>query len=914
MYKIIRIFAAAGLLLSAFSAIASNPINYDTSKWTIHQSFENKPRKIIDTPDVVYFFGHSRLYSPTANAFTQGTATNPIDYYNTYGGSIFFYDKKNPAAGMQSLASSVQLSGYDMRLVNYNPVKKHLVIAYADGGIDIVSPDHSSITYISDLKNRIKSGATLINSINFDPDNGDIWLGTGAGFAQIDGTRLQVLRSPEWDNSVSDIVPVGDNIVAATGTTILMAPKTSNFALRDSYVTQTCSTVPKTITNIMPLSASMFAIADTSGQIYWVAPNGANKLTVTNPKIQGTIGNVLAPNTNDRGNYVVNRLDHTVTPTANGFYIAASDYGYFINRPMDGANPTFSKVQLPGSGHGVYNASYDGSKFWFYNGPGKFISKTYSGSSWSDNESLSPNGPQTAYDNFILYSPTQGLVLVNKHPHVLTERYINYQNTIVSAYKNGKWTDLSPFHHKPAIAIPGSAAETAFNKMISDNAATGTDFSKDRYPVSLPLGAAIDPLNPDVLFVSSPHDPGYAAVFLDDPTKTPLIDTKDNNTSFDALFPSKNFPNQANYASFGPTKLLGADANGVIWIYYNTSSTKDHTGDLMFFAITPEDRQEAIDTADPSVKKINVRQIVAPSTMSSATRWIYGTTLKHPSNITKLATSAKNGDAGGLAIRIFDHKGTLDDTTDDELIYIRKFRLPSGELEEPTTIRDIIENPVTGDIIVPAFRDTYIFNLSSPVENGVIDARTMNFTSENGQSVSFRPAARGASACVDEYGRLWVATHDNGVIGVSPDGKSIVAQFNSTNSPIGNDDVHSVGWNPETQSLFISARDVVAEVKIDAPADTGSGTSAINVPVISPEFVSPGFAGTVAIYNIPSGVSLRIRNSQGKTLRELEVGNNGVAHWDLLDNEGNLVPSDRYTILDATGTNTFAPIVLPVVR
>lgn len=895
MFKPIHIIASLGILFSALTAVASNPVNYDTSKWTIHQAFENKPRKIIDTPDAVYFLVHPLIFHHSTNGYDKGNH----GYYSQVAGSLLFYDKNNPEAGIQDLAKKVYLAGNDIRLASYNPVLKSLVIAYNDGGIEIVSPDRTSSTYISDLKKRVKSGGTTISAINFDYKNGDIWLGTGAGFAQISGTSLKILRAPEWGDAVTDIVPVGNNIVAVIGSKILMAPLNSNIASRDSYSTPTISGSYGTVLNLMTLSDNAFATVNTSGQIRWLSFSN-NKWTVTNPNIQNTASNVLS-SSSTTSFYVVNRIDHTVTPTANGFYIAAKDRGYFINRPTSlDAKPTFTYAAFPEE-KGVYNGSWDGQDFWFYQDTNNFVSQTFDGTEWKNKDNLITQAPQTTHDNFILHSPTQGLIVVNRHPNINTNYYSDYQNPLVSAYKDGVWRDLSPCHFTPAIALTDPLAESQRNSKISN-----------KWPVSMPLGAAVDPLNPNMLFISSPYHPGFAGIYLDDPTKTPLIVVREGDATLSAYNALQAIEPSPGWLDFGPTLCLGTDEQGTMWFYYNSNETANNRENQLFYAITPEGRSEAIQLADPFTKHFDVQPVVSKS-MRASGFWVYGTACKHPSNRNKLITTTSEGDKNGLAIRVFDHNGTFEDQSDDKITYIRKFRMPNGDLQEPTGVRDIVENPVTGDIIVPAFHDTFIFNLSDPVENETINARPVGIISENGQTSHFRPATRAMTAVADEYGRLWVATYDDGVIGISTDGKSVVANYNSFNSPIGNDEVHGLGWNPDTKSLFISARNVIAEVRVDDP-DTSGESFDINSTFITPTFVNPEYAGTVAIHNVPAGVTLRIRDSKGKTIREIDSPANGLTYWDLLDSEGRRVPSDRYTIMDASGNEIFKPILLPVVR
>lgn len=882
-------------------ADASEKPNYSAADWTVHSAFNNKPRKIIDTPDGVFFFTHQHLY-------TTGTTTVPYNlggYYSTPSGAVFYFDKHNPQAGIQDFAKLTTLAGADMRALNYDPVSRRLVIAYLDGGIDIIGPDLSS-TYIADIKNRDYPDANSISAINFDAD-GNIWLGTKHGFVRIDGSSLTVRYAPSWSEAVTDIVPVGDKVIAVIGNKICEAPASANLALRSSFKPSTLTGTTGnigTVGNLMSLNGS-FATLSTAGAIHfytpaadggWSVQNIATSVLILSAEFRGMKSPL------DDNSYVINRVDHTVTPTAEGFYVAATDYAYMICRPETaGQTPTLKKVALPKGGL-VYSSSYDGRSFWFYTDPRKFTERSLSDGKWTDVRSLEPNAPLTAKDNQILYSPTQGLIVVNQNPQELAQIWGEIISSLVAGYKNGKWTDLSPCHNPAYLTETDSKAKAAFDRFIGE-----------RRWMCTPMGASIDPLYPDVLHMGSKWL-GAASVYLDDPRKNPFLITF-TTPAFEGFNPLPLLPFQ-NWE--GPILSLGADADNVQWFYYgtNTIGGLDNGAadtDITLFAITPEGRTCLADD-DIQTHFQGVKKLVFPSTLKS-NYWMRGTALRHPSNRNKIVTYTFEGDATGSALRICNHKGNLDRGSygPDNITYIRYFRLETGALYQPSAVHSVIENPYNGDIVISTMHDTFIINLKSPVIGNTIDARSVTFKDENGHPVQFRPSTRSNCAAYDEYGRLWVGTSDSGVIGLSADGNTIVAHYDKTNSPLSDNDIHGLGWNPDTKSLFISSADMIAEVRPDsAPALTAQQT--FSAPAAYPATVPADFGGTVAFHNIPSGVALRVRDSKGTTVRELDAAEEGaLAYWDLLDGDGQMVPSGLYSVSDASGLCDFV-IYIPVSR
>ena len=871
---------AGAVALSASFTISASMQQDNYPNWTVHSSFDNQPRKIIDTPDAVYFLVHQGYYNPSTSSHWG--------YYSNPSNAVFIYDKENKSEGIQPLTSRAKVSGSDIKLMDYSPTSGSLVIAYIDGGIDVISPDHNTV-YIDFVKKRVMPGASKINSINFDNENGDIWLGTGSGFVAIDGETLEIKNYPSWDDAVSAIVPVGDNVVALMGNKLYVSPRTANLNLRNSFTAMPLSGesgTMGTINALMPLGNDVFATLNSNGDIHWYAPDGNNW--------KATRWVSYAVSLSD--NYYVNRTEHTVTPTAKGFYVAAKEYAYVLNRPEGNSlTPGLIRTTLP-AGSTLYNASYDLNSYWFYTGPRKFAEYSLADGKWQQEATPAINAPLSMKDVYFRYSPEAGMVVVAKHPQQLCQDQNLKTIATVAAYKDGKWRDLTPAYNPPKIATVGSAALAEFNSLVSEK----------RWPVSTPVTAQIDPLNPNVLFLGSVFE-GFSAIYLDDPTKTPFIvngkqDTWGSNFNADHALPEKSTKLRGSY-------VLGTDTEGVLWVIYNPADGYSNSTDIFLYALTPEQRTASLQSGDTG-QHFEMKKITHPFSLRG-TWWHGGLVLNHPKNKNKILTTSAEGDSEGFSIRILDHKGTLDDTSDDTLTTIYNITDESGATYYAQRIYNFSENPLTGDIVLSTMFDTFILDLTEPVVNETAKCRTLTVTSENGASRSFRPYTRSVDSCFDDYGRLWVATEDYGVLGFSADGKSAV-QYDMANSPLHSNYIHAVGWNSATKSLFVNSEGTVMEVKVDVPTELLSGeeTTAFAVPAM----ISPEYGGTVALHNIPAGSGIRVRDITGKTVRELEGPVDGVAYWDLLDSEGRRVPSGKYEILDASGNDAFRTIILPVVR
>lgn len=871
--------AIAAIILSVLTlapAAASAPRGKSNPKVKIHTAFHDMPRKVMDTPDYTYFFVHQHTY---ATKQFQG-------YFSTPSGGILFVDKNNTSTDIHDLAQAAPLSGADMRMASADPASGLLVIAYNDGGVDLVTPGRK-VTYIDRLKLSNTPGTAIINGISFDPATHDVWISTRTGFLKIEYSSLAPDLMADWGDTVTDICPVGDKVVAVINDRICEAP-IAEAVYRGSFKEIPGVTSGKP-TILMPLSPNHFAYLAANGQISMVT-HANNKWTRSNA---GNAGNAV-----QNAQYVVvNPVEQAVSLTSEGYYIATPTTAHLLSRPTDAASaPSVRTVALP-SGATLYNSSYDLSTFWFFYDKGSFCSRTLSGSEWSEPQVFAHNGPQTSKNTYFRYSPKYGLVMTNRSHGPLSNNLDDVSPALVSAFKNGKWSNKSPIYFTPYRAQENNDALVSFNTY------------KLNYPVSDPLGFSIDPLFPDVAFVGSTRN-GIAGFYLDDPHKNPFLFRCSNDTRFNGF--DREFPFGAStWDTHSAVVILGYDVRGNLWAYRTTALSNIHPyTDLTLYVWTPEARRNALEN-DNTASPLGLKEYLL-QTETYAGYWVNGLALQNPANSTKLILTSQGGDSFGANIRIVDTKGTVDNTADDEITCIRKFRANTGALYDYISTYSLSENPVTGDVVVSGFNNVFIFNPGDPVVNGVIDARMITLRASDGTPAEFIASLSVASSAFDEYGRLWIGTNGNGIIGVEPDGTTVFAHYTDENSDIPSNSVGGIGWNPDTKTLFASCDNTVAELTVDLPATAPSAFDT-ETPYLYPAHVTADFGGTVAVRNA-EGLALRVIDSKGRTIRTLDPAVNGTAFWDLLDDDSRTVPSGLYYIEDATGTFAFPRLALPVTR
>lgn len=888
-FSAVKFLTLFSLIIGSVLSAHASRATADDPNWTFHASFDNNPRKIIDTSDKVYFFVHQIIYHKN---YDGGQLAN---WYNTPSGALLILDKNNKEAGLQNLQSMTNLSGGDMRLFNVDPATGTMVIAYLDGGIDIVTPDYK-VTYIDIVKRRTFPGASTIHNISFDPETHNIWLGTGDGFVCISGNTKQILYNAQWNSTVYDICPVGSEVIAIIDGVLHAAEADSDLRRKDSFksIATASSGISGTPQRLMPLDASNFVYATSSG-IYARAYMQANG-TWKGARLVSDSGTLQADAIS-----VSDRLEQTWIPTAKGIYFASASKGYFVNRPeAEGAAPVLKTISLP-SGSTLYSASYNQEDFWFYRDRSELICRTLEGTSWTDPQVYTNNGPLMCKDVHFLYSPEYGFITMNAEPGIKNGAggHGCIRPPLITSYRNGKWTNLSTIHNRPYYADENASFANAWKAYSVF------------YPVGDPQGAAIDPLFPQYVHVGSLWC-GISSIHIDDPREYPIISCVPNY-AFGAFPSQKDLPQQT-WGTITSASVSGFDADNVLWVAHNNSWNRGHEGDISVRYWTPEARRAALESGDPA-NAGNWVELSIP-TLYWAETWNISKALAHKRNKGKILISASGfvgGTEGGRPLMVFDHKGTLEDTSDDSIEFITRVLLDNGAKMSFGTIYRIDENPITGDVYLFTQYETYILDINQPIENYCIKGRNVSFSSDFGPGCEFLNPMQIYSSCFDEYGRVWIGGKGTGVVGLSADGKDLIAHFTSETTPLLSDNIHGLGWNPETKSLFISTDIGMQEVKVEGILRTSPATG-IQAPFLTPDVIRPNYAGSVTVNNIPLGATLKAVNAEGKTVAALPAPQHGVSYWDLLDSNGMRVPTGRYTIVDATATTDFPALHVVVTR
>ena len=141
----------------------------------------------------------------------------------------------------------------------------------------------------------------------------------------------------------------------------------------------------------------------------------------------------------------------------------------------------------------------------------------------------------------------------------------------------------------------------------------------------------------------------------------------------------------------------------------------------------------------------------------------------------------------------------------------------------------------------------------------------------------------------DNFNRKWVGTHDDGFYLLNEDGTEVLKHFSIYNSCLPNNKVHSICWNPNTQSVFVGFNGGLIEYKPEEYTMSDG-------PKIEPTTITPEYNQYINITNLPVNSTITIKNNNGETIKTIQNNFNTDINWDCLTDDLNSLKTGTYTI------------------
>jgi ligand-binding sensor domain-containing protein len=151
------------------------------------------------------------------------------------------------------------------------------------------------------------------------------------------------------------------------------------------------------------------------------------------------------------------------------------------------------------------------------------------------------------------------------------------------------------------------------------------------------------------------------------------------------------------------------------------------------------------------------------------------------------------------------------------------------------------------------------------------------------------------SIVVDALDNKWVATQQNGVFVLSPDGTSILKKYTieNTNGQLLDDDVNSIAINHNTGIIYFGTEKGLSS--LTTPAITPVQTLG-NINVTPNPFYLPSSSNLI-VDGLVRSSSMKILTVSGKPVKEIQTPGGKIGFWDGRNEKGDLVSTGVYFVV-----------------
>lgn len=832
----------------------------NSQEWKQHPSFDQNPLRIIDTPDYTYFLAHQQMYNKTKTG------------YNFPSIAIFQCNKNSQSREIHPLSNEVCLNSADIRIAEYSPAGEFLILIYADGNIDIIGKDRVVVN-IDKLRKYQIPGMTNVNSVSFDPATGDAWLATDAGYMVIDANKFSINETKVLNFPISAICKFGNKRIVISSSIAYQTEIDNPRSLSDFKQISGISDVSV----FMPLSENSFAyVTGEAGK-----SNSLKYAISKNDNWQSSNLKTVVFSYKNQNETTVNQFESNFIPNKSGYLCFSSSRAYQIKKSdlENGAEV----VSISLDSNPLVLGSWDFNTFWTYRDRGTFIMRKASYDSsqndatatWKDIDTpVRPNAPAAFLCSYMAFSKDYGHLVINHG-----QDYLLYDNAPASPVltsglkQDGKWNLYSQVYATPNSILNNNSLLSTYKTYINN------------FPLADPYGLIIDPENPDWICCSSMFG-GVMFQNIADIRRDVVRfgSEKDRFSAFPGFMASMQTQTWGSMSCFSNPDY---DPDGTYWLIFTNAfpaSGSEVATQLKY--MTSDVRKNFYATLATQVSElenwstIEIPDVVCPSWDSKI---IAG---KHPKNKNKIfyfSAGVNN------TMVIYDHKGTLSDSSDDDYTVVEYFQTDKGKKFRIERLIDAVEDPISGNIFIGALYGLFSFNPEDKVNDATIQCSINN---ENNKTI-LPVEAQINKVIFDAEGRMWIGTNNCGVICYGKDRKTIEAAYDTSNSPIPSNCVYGLGWNPKSQSLMISTKLGLAELFPNTVSSAETNASKIRV---TPESVLPDYNGNVTISNLPNASQINIYGRDKILIKTLYTAGNTSLEWDLTNTAGQKVSSGVYTI------------------
>lgn len=349
---------------------------------------------------------------------------------------------------------------------------------------------------------------------------------------------------------------------------------------------------------------------------------------------------------------------------------------------------------------------------------------------------------------------------------------------------------------------------------------------------------------------------------------------------------------------------LGSFFNGLVWHNEDTGETQHWNKDnsILQKTLGDESRTRIAGLAFDDKENLWISNFGAERALAVLTKdneW-YNFKLPGSGNLHEITIDKRGnkwipayGPGNGLVV--FNEGVDISRTNDDKARAINK---SNSEIEGNKV--NCITMDLDGAIWVGTDQGPVIFDCGDPF-------------SENCRGTTRKVVVEGISApllryedvisiAVDGANRKWFGTR-NGIFVQSPDGITQIAKYDTRTSPLINNRVDRLSFNPVSGEMFIVTPGGIQSVKT---ATIGGGNSFASDVYAYPNPVTPDYHGPIAIKGLIRDANVKITDVEGRLVYETKALG-GQAIWDGNDYNGKRAATGVYLVFSANENTSLGP-------
>lgn len=267
----------------------------------------------------------------------------------------------------------------------------------------------------------------------------------------------------------------------------------------------------------------------------------------------------------------------------------------------------------------------------------------------------------------------------------------------------------------------------------------------------------------------------------------------------------------------------------------------------------------------------------------------------------------------GPGIFILNHNNTLENTSDDQVVWIGEFLNQDGDRLENSLIYCMVEDK-EGSLWIGTSNGTWL--VSNPEQLLTNQSETATITQvkiprNDGTNLADYLLAGTTilSMAIDGANRKWVGTEKDGIFLLSADGLEEIHHFTTENSPLPSDEIQCIAVDEQSGLVYIGTAKGLVTYQSDA-TEAQTSFSESNVRAY-PNPVRPDYEGYISITGLMMNSQVKITDSYGSLIHEgTSIG--GSFSWNGRNSKGRRVASGVYHVM-ATDENGSEGIVTKIV-